>query len=219
MRKIDTINERSTKEISPVVILAAIYAGLVALLSFAAFAGNILNIPLQQFTADPAVTFSAHPFVGMISYTGVLLWCSSAVVCLFSAAFLNAGRSEQNISFLLCSGLISLFLLSDDLFMLHEAIFPWYLDIPQKLVYVIYLVLMSSYFLYFRKRIWNSEYKILGIAIAFLALSVLGDFMLPQEGMAYVVEDGLKVFGIATWFIYFTRVSFKEVTDKLKYNI
>lgn len=206
-------------KISPVVILLSIYGGLFALLAFAVFAGNQLNMPLQQFTADPAVTFEAHPFVGMISYIGILFWCSSAVACLFSAAFLRVAGSAENYSFLLCSGFISLFLLLDDLFMFHEAIFPWYLNIPQKLVYGLYFILIGSYFLYFRKQILDTEYKILALAVIFLALSVLGDFILPQEGIAYVVEDSLKIFGIATWFIYFIRVSFKEVTQTLKFSI
>lgn len=198
---------------SPFTLLFWFYLAITFLIILIIIFSKVLDIPIEHFTADPAVTFNAHPLTGFVSHIGALLWCSAAAACIFAFAITKATKKTQHSSFLLCSGLISAVLLIDDLFMFHEAIFPWYFHIPQKLVYVGYLLLIGGYFYYFRKQILNSEYKILIAAIILLAFSVLGDFVLPQEGIAYLVEDGFKIFGIATWFVYYWRTALQRILE------
>lgn len=192
---------------SPVLVLSLLYVFLLFLLGSVVFLSERLNIPIESFTADPAVTFNAHPLIGFFSYIGILAWFASAVICLFSSLLLKAKGHTTTALFLFCAGLLSMILVIDDLFMFHEAIFPWYFHIPQYLVYAGYAILALSFFYYFRKRIMDSEYLILVLAVFFLGCSVAGDFILPQEGIAYLVEDAFKIFGIFTWFVYFYRTS------------
>ncbi len=202
------------KSSSSVVQLSLLYFIIGTIFLLIPWASSWLDIPVEHFTADPARSYNAHPLTGIISHIGVLLWCSTAAICLYSSVLLKLDGETRDARFLFYSGLLSMVLLFDDLFMFHEALFPWYFHIPQRFVYVGYILMTVVYFFYFRKDILNSEYKILTIAIILLGLSVLGDFVLPQEGIAYLFEDGFKAFGIATWAVYFMRLSFyRTLTD------
>lgn len=198
---------------SPSKILFWTYFVLVILIALILIISHLLEIPIEHFTADPAVTYNAHPLTGAISHIGVLIWCSAAVACIFSFVILRINTRRRDSWFLFWSGVVTAVLVIDDLFMFHEAIFPWYFHVPQKLVYVGYVLMITGYFYYFRNQILNSEYYILLTAVVFLGFSVVGDFVLPQEGIAYLVEDGFKLFGIATWFIYYWRTSLKWVLE------
>ena len=175
-----------------------------------------LNIPIEKSTADPAATFQAHPFTGYISNLGVLLWCSSAVVCLFTYMLFRIHKIKSLAIYFLSSGLLCSLLLFDDFFMLHEFILPRYLGISQTLVYVIYLVPVLFYMFYFREEILNSEYEIFIIATILLSLSVVGDNFLPQEGMSYFIEDSFKFIGIAIWTLYFFRLCIAAIIGAMQ---
>lgn len=171
------------------------------------FTSQWMDIEIEKFTADPITTFDSHPFVGVVSNLGALLWCTAAVVCLFSYLILRNKIRHKSASFLLWSGLLTALLLFDDLFMFHDYLAITHLDIEQTTVYIIYFILAITWFIYFLDEIRSNDFMILLLAGLFLGLSVIGDFILPQEGIAYMFEDASKFFGIVTWTIYFIRVS------------
>lgn len=169
------------------------------------------NIPFEMVTRDPARIAKFNPFTGVLSNIGILFWCSTAAICFFASAIHSKKGDEKVATYLLFSGLLSSLLLLDDLFMFHEYIFPKYLHIPEKIVYVGYLALVSMYLLKFRSMILQNEYLILVFAFGFFGLSIFCDGFLPQEGIEFLVEDGLKIFGIVTWFIFYTRTCFFSI--------
>jgi len=105
------------------IIIIILYCMCLLLLVFAFLIGNKYNIPLEQITGDPAVIFSAHPFTGIISNIGVLLWCATTSICLFSGLFLLSFENKKEAVFLISSGVFSFILLIDDFFMFHDYIF------------------------------------------------------------------------------------------------
>jgi hypothetical protein len=184
---------------------------LIALLFSITMISVYYNIPGVYFTHDPVSLLNGYPFTGIISNIGILFWCSTSAVCLFSSAIHKQRKSAEISVFLLFSGLLTMLLLLDDLFMFHNAIFPRYLAIPKKMVYLGYFLLMTMYFIKFGKLILKTEYTILYIACGFFALSIICDIFLPRNSLEFLVEDGFKLFGIVTWFIFFTRTCFTEV--------
>ena len=56
-----------------------------------------------------------------------------------------------------------------------------------------------------RAMIFQTEYIILIIALAFFALSISCDVFFSMKGAVILIEDGFKLFGIVTWFIFYTR--------------
>lgn len=189
-------------------ILILIYIALFGLLFAIAAVAEYYRIPVAWFTRDPTVVLGGPPYVGFISNIGMLFWSFTAAVCLFSSVIHKQKRNQVTSLFLLCSGLLTLLLLIDDMFMLHDSFFPNFLKIPEKLVYLGYLVLVLGYLMKFKDEILKYEYAILFIAFFFFALSVMSDMLLPQQGFEFLVEDGFKLFGIVTWFIFFSRTGF-----------
>lgn len=208
---VNTDNTESKETKRSIRMLLGMYLLVVGLLIVAAILSSLLDIPIEQFTADPTHTLSGHPFIGLVSHAGIFLWSAVASICLFSCAIIWKVGSAQQVRFLFFSGLISSALMVDDLFLLHEAILPYQLHISQKLIYAGYTIPFAGFLWYFRNEIFKSEYQIFGAAIFLLALSVIGDMVLPQKGIAYFIEDAFKIFGIATWFVYFVRLCFNSI--------
>lgn len=194
-------------------VLALSYVIILGLLFSVAVIGAHYNIPVARFTRDPTVILGGRPFTGVISNIGILFWCATSAVCFFSSTIRGKNRNAIASRFLMFSGLLTLLLLLDDLFVLHETIFPIYFHIPEKAVYLGYLIITSMYFLKYRGLIVKTEYSLLFIACGFFGLSMIADIVLPQEGLEYLVEDGFKLFGIVTWFMFFMRTCFIHIQE------
>lgn len=99
----------------------------------------------------------------------------------------------------------------DDLFLFHEELFPKYIGIPEKGVFVIYSNILLLYALLFRESIFKSEYIILGMAFFFIGSSTFVKRIpmpIPEDTF---LEDAVKFFGIICWFTYFLRLGFREL--------
>lgn len=174
------------------------------------------NLLIDNFFREPAAILGFSPFLGVMSNLGVLLWAFSVAICLFVAVILLKKGNKKIGQFLLYSAIVTLILLTDDFFLLHERVFPRNLHIPEMVVYLTYILIMLLYFIKFAQVILNTDYSILLIACAFLALSVGSDLVLPQTGIAIVFEDGFKLFGIVTWLIYFSRTCYLQTLKLLE---
>ncbi len=191
-------------------IYLMVYAALMGVLYFFAKLAKHYGMSVAYFTRDPAITLYGHPFTGVISNIGILFWCSSLAVCFFCSWLVFKKGDKQVSIFLFFSGLFTLLLMLDDFFMLHEYIFPYSIGIPQEAVIIAYLVMMAVYFLKFGRLIITMEYTILLLACGFFALSLATDMWMPQSNMQFLIEDGAKLFGIVTWFIFFIRTCYAQ---------
>src|SRR6185295_18176055 len=102
----------------------------------------------------------------------------------------------------------------DDLFMLHEYIYPDFLHVPQKVVYGIYAVGFLWYFIRFRLLIWKTGPLLLILSFVFFGLSTACDLFLEayKDPWIWYWEDVPKFFGIVSWTAYFSEFSFKALT-------
>ncbi|MEP7168782.1 MAG: hypothetical protein ABI855_05375 [Bacteroidota bacterium] len=202
------------KNITPLLII--IFAATLVVLSIVILAGLEYNIQLNHFTKDPVQIMNAPFYLGLFSNIGVLLWCGSAVICFFARSFIP--KTEQNKPariFLFCSGLVTMMLMTDDLFLFHEEVFPKYLDIPEKGVFVIYSNILLLYALLFRETIFKTDYVILGLAFFLIGGSTFVKRIpmpIPEDTF---LEDAVKLFGIICWFTYFLRFGFRELKSVL----
>lgn len=201
------MDKKASGQPFPLTLLLVTYTGLIAFFILIYFSSQWMDIEIEKFTADPITTFDSHPFVGVVSNLGALLWCATASVLFFSYILLKDKLTGKSARFLLWSGLLTSLLLFDDLFMFHDYLALWHLNMEQYQVYLIYLILALTWFIYFFDEITSNDLLIFLLAGFFLGLSVVGDFILPQEGIAYMFEDAFKFFGIVTWAIYFIRAS------------
>ncbi len=183
-------------------------------------ASSQMGVSLAMFTRDPATVAQIHPLIGVVSNFGVMLWTASATICLFNWAIFRHSLNETRFAtFLLCSGLLTLLLLFDDFFLLHEFIFPHYFGVSEKIVFLGYGGLMIFWMVTFRKCILKTEYLILLIALGFFGLSLFIDVF--QRRIQSIIgnsrilfEDGFKLLGIVGWLGYFLRCCLLQLGNK-----
>ena len=178
-----------------------------ALLFFIHFS---LDIPFSHLTIDPVVELGGDAFTGLLSNFGVIMWCFTAAVCLFTAFVFSKDPSRNfDRNFFLMSFAITTLLLIDDLFLLHDIVLPQY-GFRERYLYITYGILVVVYLLLFYKKFLATPYFLLIIAFGFFSLSLFTDWIVRHVNIPehYIIEDGSKFIGIVTWGIYFTYVGY-----------
>ena len=158
------------------------------------------------FTVEPFLLGHLPFYAGILSIVGNLLWAATAAVCFFSAWLLRADvQGRQGKHFLSMSSLLTSLLLIDGLFQMHRLFYVKYLHLTTFFIYGVYGACVLGYFGYFRKQIRETEFLLLALALIFFILAVVFDTfsILPRGATAF--SDGLKLFGIVSWFTYFIR--------------
>jgi hypothetical protein len=175
--------------------------------------------PIYTLMRDPLAVVHAHPLTGLVSNLGVILWCACAAVCLFAGAVVSRTGPREVFWFLLCSGLLTLLVLLDDLFQFHESLAVHYLGVDQRSVLAGYMVLTIAYLATFHRRIREFAWIHLLVALGLFATSTLIDetgwwiwSLEPWEG--HFVEDSIKFLGIAAWMGYFVHAAFVVLTGR-----
>ncbi len=182
-------------------VLVALYLPTLALLFVVAIAAFSWKIPLSTLTRDMASIAQVHPLIGVVSNVGILLWSATAVICLFSGSLLRQQGLHAEARLLLWAGLMTIVLLVDDLFMIHEYIAPVHFHLNEKLVLVSYAIATAAYLLSHRRLILRTNYLLLAAAMALFTASMLVDIA-DGRGWWRLAEDGCKILGIASWLGY-----------------
>lgn len=156
-------------------LVIKLYIPTLIILAFFIFISWKTKIPISIFLKDPAViadsnalmgsnlNITINPFVGAVSNIGILLWCFSSSICFFSYVILKEHKKINNnqlnklANFLFYSGILTAFLLLDDLFLLHETVAPELLNISQTVIYVCLAIVTLFWVLTFRRVILRTE--------------------------------------------------------------
>ena len=168
---------------------------------------RITGLPPSSLTRDAVSVLGAGPHIGLLSTLGVMLWAASTAVCLCGGIVLSRDVAQQQARrFLVVSGMLSLGLTLDDGLLLHEALAPRFLHIPESIVLAVYLVVLNGYLAYFLRQVLRTDYVLFILALTFLGVSALIDQILPFSDPVTFVEDILKFTGILFWLAYYSRV-------------
>lgn len=163
------------------------------------------GVSIGELTRDPVTILQGSIYIGFLSQVGIFFWAASAAVCMFCAYVIpRSSDTTQLKNFLFASGLLTLVLGIDDVFLFHEEVLP-YIGVPQILVYVIYVGLILFYLVRFHSIILKSEYILLGMALGFFGVSVALDVIHPKGIDPDLFEDGAKFVGLVSWSAYFIR--------------
>jgi len=193
------------KAVAPLMIW--LYGLTLFILLFTVYLRLTTGFTLDKFTRDLASIAHLHPLFGFVSNIGALAWAAAATVCLLTAMVVRASRSASKRDWLFFAlfGVLSLLLMADDLFQMHES-FRDYWGFSEKATYAIYLLFTISLLVAFRQKILRSEYLLMLVAFGFFGLSMGID--IKQKLLVhyipgfFLVEDGLKFIGIVTWLGY-----------------
>ncbi len=178
------------------------------------------GVSINSLTYNPVSLLPVPYYYGFISKLGVLFWSLTTGICLFAASVLTQPTIRKTIPyFFLASGLITLLLLADDFFLLHNiavALLGW----TTKNIYLGYGILIITYLLVFRKFWLQTEFLLLICSLIFFGTSIVFDLLQNSThfyGRSFL-EDGAKFLGILSWFVYHVRVSFQQVKAFIIYH-
>ena len=122
------------------------------------------------------------------------------------------GKVEnKQASFLLYSGLLTVVLLFDDLFMFHERILKS-IGIEEIVMYGIYVILFGILFLVYFRILLSAQFRFF-LIITFISFgsSVIIDILFGEEKFRNLFEDGFKFLGIVCWFMFYAFYSLELV--------
>lgn len=193
------------RKVTPVLLITWLLTTLALLLAI--FASTMKDIPLDTFTQDPNAQLNAPFYLGFFSNVGIIIWSAAMTICFYCAFRLPENGDSRNREFLMVSGLITLLMALDDLFQLHELVFPKYLNVSENMVYITYLNIYLIYFIRFRRQLLNSDFIALGVSFFLLGLSTVIDLLpLPMPKDTFL-EDAIKLLGAVTWMVYYVRTA------------
>jgi len=183
---------------------------------FTVLVAKLTDNPIWMLVKDPADTKRFASYIGMLSNWGVILWTATAVICLFSTVLLKQQKAPNaTVRFLLVSGIFSLLLGIDDLYMLHDRLFPKMFHVPEILFYLLYFFAFAAYLVYFTPQILKYDYLLFMAAFLFFVFSRQFFIKIPYLSQFNTTGDMLKYFGIVFWLAFFYRTALHEVTALL----
>lgn len=196
--------------------LLAVYAPTVALLALAGIAAKAIGVDPGVFVRDPAHVAHVAFYTGIISNLGIAVWCAGAVMALFAAAVLpkTQNRREER-RFLLWSGVLTLYLMMDDLAMLHDDVFRVLFHVYEQLVFLAYLPIAVIYVVRFRRQLLGPHAALVVLAGAFMIFSLTMDqwhmlltvFGRPIMPHNELVEKAAKLLSMVSWMAFLARTA------------
>ncbi len=181
-------------------IIAGVSVSFLALVQLFSF---LMDIPIENLTRDVIAVSGSYIYNGMLSQIGLLIWGAAAAISLFSWWRLSGTDDRKMRSFLLASGIFTLWLCLDDMFLLHEEFLPNIVGISEDLVIIAYLLILLGYLGGFFKTILKTEFIILIYALGFFSGSILLDKFV--QSWSSIFEDGMKFLGLVGWGVYLIR--------------
>jgi ABC-type multidrug transport system fused ATPase/permease subunit len=199
-------------------IWKAIAIGIFLSLAGAAFTVLVArwtNTPVWKLTKDAASVIWQPAYIGLLSDWDVVLWIATASICLFSAVILYQQKAPRaTFGFFLTSGIFTLILGLDDLYMLHERVLPKVFHMPEIFFYLLYFLAIVAYLIYFKRRLAKYENLLFTTSIFLFIISRMFFIRLPFIDR-HASGDVLKYFGIVFWMIFFYRTALHEVNAVL----
>jgi len=189
------------------------YGPLLLILGTALGVGLSGVADVADLTRDPMAVAGGRAWYGCLSNLGVLIWCATSAVCFFAASLLSRVDEREYRGFLLASGAVTLVLLVDDLFMVHERFLGGLLPHSEHLIVLAYLVMVGAFLVRYHRLLLSSVDGFLVVAILAFGVSLMADFLSERVvvPMIYLWEDGAKLVGIVSWGVFFALLAHDRV--------
>jgi hypothetical protein len=191
------------------VVAAVTVAVTVAVVAAFVVLAGLLDVRFDEFSRDPASVANGSFHAGYLSQLVVLGWNLAAAVALFSAAVLHRAGHAAGTRLLAAGGVTTAAMALDDLFLLHDAVYPA-VGIPEWLVYLLYGLAIGAFTACFRGRL-GPGVLLVGGAVLMWGASAVIDLTAGDGGASFVLEDGTKAVGVALWSVMLVRQSSTEL--------
>jgi len=198
--------------------LAVVYAGCAAVVLLSVVAGELIDRPIAYFTHDPIQVSEVVgqcdgaecTLAGLMSNVGVILWVGAAAIVLLTAGLLSAAGEALLRSPYLAFGVFTAVLAVDDLLAIHEFSREWggRVGLGELRLLTLYALALAVLLFVFRDFLARTTFWLIPLAGVFYGVSIASDFILHTRNL---VEDGSKLFGVATWTFFLVGTAFQQL--------
>jgi len=172
------------------------------------------DIPFQHLVRDPGHVTGTSPWIGALAFAGWFGWVAAAVL-LLTGGWLRrrADRADRRAQFLFVTGCLTLGVLLDDTYQLHEDVLPDATGIGEEGWYVFYVVVLVAWIGLYRRELRTAPVELavaavlLGASQLIDAVEATRDVLETGAARAVIWEEGLKLIGIG----FFTAFAVIEV--------
>ena len=176
------------------------------------------GIATPNLTRDLPTIADLPPYFGFISQIGVVFWVAATAICFFSSIILSKSPTVGNIKgFLVSSGILSMLLGFDDMFLFHEQLMMS-LGIPELVDYLVYAAFLTTVLFKFRLTVLRTDVILLAFALLCFAVTIALKLSLIHVAHRIFFEDSSKLMGIISWFFYFYRVCVDALSMRTQKN-
>jgi hypothetical protein len=196
----------------PLLVAAGVSAAGVGLVLATA---KLAALPVDDLVRDTFAVAGVPIYIGLLSNMGIMAWAAAATLWLFGWGLLRQLAPAHYLRrFMLASGLLTLTLLVDDAFMLHELVLPEVLGIPERVVLLGYVAAGLLYIVAGWEGFLKTNF-LPGLVAGLLLGASLGiDFVANFGPIESLVEDSLKFAGIIFWLVYTQTVVAQVVAEQ-----
>jgi hypothetical protein len=179
-------------------LLAAGTAGF--LISAAFFVSAVTETPISFLLRDPNAIARQPLFYGALETAGIVVMACAGGATLFASSLCTARAAR----FLLMGGLLTMLLVADDLYMLHENFRK--LGLNESIAFGIYLAVTLVFAVVNLRYLLGSPISLFIASGAFFAAALAVD-AIPGLGrqLPRGSDDLLEVIGICYWSAYFVK--------------
>lgn len=182
----------------PATVIVAIIAATLVAVGGSVALFHVTGRDWWVLLRDPAAAFEFVPYAGLFSHLGVLAMTVSGAISMFAALVLPRGGREKQV--LLSAGLLSLWLAVDDLFMLHEALLPRLIGLPEPATLGAYVALGLGLVWLIGPAVLTRRCLGLWASGGFLAAMLATDLTFEVATSAsLLIEETAKVCGFLLW--------------------
>ena len=198
----DTEVLRATTQNEPAVWLWALLAAGTACILIAAafFVSAVTETPIGFLLRDPNAIARQPLYYGALETAGIMLMACTGGATLFASSLCRARAAR----FLLMGGLLTMLLVADDLYMLHEN--SPKLGLNEAITFGIYLALALVFAAVNLSYLLGSPISLFATSGAFFA-AAMGVDAIPglDQQLPRGSEDLLEVIGICYWSAFFVK--------------
>jgi hypothetical protein len=193
---------RIVTQVQPAVWLWALLAGGTAciLIAAAVFTSAVTDTPIGFLLRDPNAIARQPLFYGALETAGIVVMACAGGATLFASSLCKASAAR----FLLMGGLLTMLLVADDLYMLHENTRKLGLD--DSIAFGTYLAATLVFAVVNLRYLLGSPISLFIASSAFFAAALTVDAIPGLERqLPRGSEDFLEVIGICYWSAYFVK--------------
>jgi hypothetical protein len=175
-------------------------------------AGISDTVRVLDLSRDPATLSGSPAHDGLLTNLSAFVWSATVAVTWFGAWVVErVDRAGERVRFLRWSAVITVPLMIDDIFLIHERLVPR-LGFGEEWLFVAYAVSIVALLLGHRRVVSTTAWPILGLAFGFFAVALARNRVVTLPSAA--LPDTYAFIGAGLWLVFYlhTTVGWVERT-------